>query len=130
MNFKYGMNMPRPTVMTDETIEKLRQAFLMGASDVEACGFADICRDSLYEYQKSHPEFTDQKEEWKAAPTLKARKTVLGDLENVATAKWYLERKIKKEFSLRTELTGKNGDNFLPVPIYGGMSIAHVLPTT
>ena len=55
-------NAGRPTVMTKDTIAKLEEAFKCGASDLEACFYADISKDSLYNYQKKHPEFIERKE--------------------------------------------------------------------
>ena len=99
----------RPTVMTPEVLDKLREAFLMGCTDVEACLYANIGTTPLYEYQKENPEFTKQKEQWKDNPTLLARKTVFENLPDKQNAQWYLERKAKKEFSPRVENTGSEG---------------------
>ena len=116
----------RPTKLTPETIDKLRTAFLMGCSDVEACLFADISKTALYNYQQKHPEFVDKKEQWKEQLALKARIVIADALNNKDenTAKWYLERKKKNEFGTRTEITGADGEplsppiiNILPVKI-------------
>lgn len=93
--------MGRPTKMTESTLKKLQEAFLFGSSDSEACLYAGICRDTLYEYQKKNLEFSDKKEEWKSNPLLKARKTVFNNLDNPKVAMWYLERKSRNEFDLR-----------------------------
>ncbi len=93
----------RPTKMTDENVGKLRTAFLMGCDDNEACAYAEIHRTTLYDYQLEHPEFTDMKEAWKQNPILEAKHTIFDDLKNPDTAKWYLERKLKGEFSTRHE---------------------------
>lgn len=99
----------RKSLMTPETISKLEEAFSIGCSDIEACLFADISRPVLYEYQQKHPEFLDRKEMLKERPVLKARNTVVKNLSEDETARWYLERKKKLEFSLRNEVTGANG---------------------
>ena len=101
----------RPTKLTPETIDKLRTAFLMGCSDIEACLYADISKTALYNYQQKNPDFVDQKEQWKEQLTLKARTVIASALNNKDenTAKWYLERKAKNEFNTRTEITGANG---------------------
>lgn len=95
----------RPTKLTPETLDKLRTAFLMGCSDVEACLYADISKTALYNYQQKNPEFVDQKEQWKEQLTLKARTVIANSLNNKDenTAKWYLERKRKDEFSTKIE---------------------------
>jgi len=88
----------RPTKMTPSTLGKLREAFLLGASDAEACLVAKIHPDTLYAYQKQHPEFSEGKAACKLNPVLKARRAVFNDLDNPRTAMWYLERRAKGEF--------------------------------
>lgn len=99
----------RPTVMTTETMDKLREAYLMGSSDREACIYADIGLQTLYDYQKDHPGFSEQKELYKLNPILKARKTIYDELEkgNVKISMWYLERKVRDEFSTKKEINVK-----------------------
>jgi len=97
-------NAGRPTKMTEATVNKLEEAFAFGCSDIEACLFAGISKQCLYNYQHKNPEFIDRKEMLKKTPVMIARKTVVDDLEtNPDMALKYLERKNKKEFSLRTE---------------------------
>lgn len=67
----------RPTKMTPDVIGKLEQAFLMGCTDLEACFFADISKDALYDYQGKNPEFADRKERLKSNPVMKARQAML-----------------------------------------------------
>ena len=109
----------RPTVMTPEAIAKLEEAFSNGASDLEACFLANISKDSLYRYQQENPEFCDRKEALKDMIKYQARlaiKEALNDEKTkVETAKWYLERKDKRNFSTRTELTGEDGEKLQPV---------------
>jgi Ca2+-binding EF-hand superfamily protein len=52
----------RPTVMTQETIQKLEQAFAFGSTDEEACFYANIGKSTLYDYIKANPEFSERKE--------------------------------------------------------------------
>lgn len=82
----------RPTKMTDATLALLREAFMMGCSDDEACLKADISPQTLYNYQKINPKYVTLKKGWKANPFLLARSTVLNSLSKVENAKWYLER--------------------------------------
>lgn len=100
----------RPSVMTDEVIRKLEEAFAFGASDGEACFYAGIGKTSLYEYQNNHPEFTERKEALKEKPVLLARQTVVKSLSlDPEMAMKYLKAKRKAEFGDRLELTGENG---------------------
>lgn len=106
----------RPTVMTPDVVNKLEQAFSMGCSDLEACLFANISKQSLYDYQAKHPEFADRKAMLKETLILKARSVIATSLNNKDenTAKWYLERKKKNEFGTRTEITGADGESLSP----------------
>ena len=94
----------RPTVMTEALVNKLEEAFAYGCSDSEACFYAGISKQTLYDYQKKRPEFIDRKEALKERPILQARQKVVQEIKNdVKNAQWYLERKRKDEFGVRTE---------------------------
>ncbi len=105
------VKMGRPTVVTPEVLAKLEQAFGMGCSDKEACLYADISMDALYDYQNRRPDFAEWKAILKEKPVLKARSVVVNSLSDPETSKWYLERKTHGEFNARQalELTGKDG---------------------
>lgn len=111
----------RPTVMTPEIITLLIDAFTWGSSDLEACLYAGIGKTTLYEYQKDEPSFAERKELIKNSPVLQARRNIMTQLEmgDVNTAKWYLERKKKDEFSTSSDLNlgGQNGENPVDVSL-------------
>lgn len=100
----------RPTVMTKTVLLKLEQAFAIGATDREACIYADIGESTFYEYCKENKDFAERKEAIKRKPILKAKNIIADSLkkENVDTAKWYLERKAKDEFSQKIESDNTN----------------------
>jgi len=109
----------RPTVMTENTVRILEDAFSNGATDIEACFLAGISKQSLYDYQKKHPEFTDRKAALKEMTKYKAKQVVRKKIEegDEKTATWFLERKGKDEgYSLRQEITGAGGKE-IPQPI-------------
>lgn len=98
----------RPSVMTEETIKKLESAFAVGGSDGQACFFANISTATLYNYEKANPEFIKRKEALREEPILRAKiELVKGIANNPELALKYLERKLKKEFSLRVENTNE-----------------------
>lgn len=107
----------RPTLMNDDTLNKLRTAFLMGCSDREACLFAEISTQTLYNYQEAHPEYIEQKEDWKENPLLKARSTVYLNLNDPKIAAWYLERKNKKEFAQVQKHIGSDDEEDAPIKL-------------
>ena len=99
------MTVGRKSIMTPEVVNKLEQAFSMGCSDLEACLFADISKQALYDYQEKHPEFADRKAMLKQKMIFKARSVIAEALNNKDknTAQWLLERKVKDEFSTKVE---------------------------
>lgn len=110
-----GAGPGKPTVMTDETLLILKECFLMGCSDAEACLKAEVGTSTLYKYQDEHPEYVEKKFLWKKNATYIARKTVFNELPlNPDMAMKYLERKEKAEFStaskIEQETTLKNAD--------------------
>jgi len=108
----------RPTVMTPEVIEKLESAFLLGCTDNEACFIADISPAALYQYQEANPIFTERKLLLKENQIYLARESVAkGIKRDPKLALSFLERKLKSEFSLRTELTGADGKDLTPISI-------------
>ena len=110
----------RPTDMTPETVNKLEEVFGIGGSDEEACFYADISKQTLYNYQKKYPEFVDRKEALKKRPILKARKTVVDKLsESYQNAMDYLKRKQRLEFGDNVDLTTDGEKLAINVVNYG-----------
>lgn len=102
----------RPTVMTLEVIQRLEHAFSLSCSDVLACKFAGIALQTLYDYIAKNPEFSVRKETLKSNLALKAVANIAESIKNKNTdeSKWYLERKVKSEYSPRVETTGADGE--------------------
>lgn len=99
----------RPTVMTDLVVGKLEEGFTYGYTDKEACLHAGIHPDTLYEYCKKHPAFSERKEVLKRTPTMLAKRTVFDNLAQEATAKWLLE-KTNKEYNPKTQIDHTTSD--------------------
>lgn len=100
------MKVGRPTKIDDIVLKKLEEAFAFGATDGEACFYADISHQTLYNYQKKNPGFIERKQALKKRPILLARQSVVEGLKgNPELALKFLERKLKKEFSTRTDFT-------------------------
>lgn len=98
------MEVGRPTVMTLEVLNKLEEVFALGGTDQEACMYADISHQTLYNYQKDHPDFIERKEALKEKPFLKARRTIIASLEDPNHAFKFMERKKKGEFGQSMEI--------------------------
>ena len=92
----------RPTVITQDTVRKLEQAFKDGLSVSEACFISGIGKRTFYDHKASDEDFAHKMELGKAYVTLRAKKVVVQAINdgNLTAAKWYLERKARNEFGL------------------------------
>ena len=108
-------NAGRPKVINEQVLELLRNAFMYGASDEEACAYSGISNATLYNHQKANPTFLEWKNHLKQNPYMLARKTIVEHLsKDPEFALKYMERKRKQEFSPRVEMTGKGGSALYP----------------
>jgi hypothetical protein len=90
--------------MDSYTVNKLEEAFALGCSDEEACFYAGISKQTLYNFQNKNDEFLDRKSLLKQRPVLKARQSVVNSLEkNPMLALKFLERVRKEEFSTQQQ---------------------------
>ena len=117
---KKKSNAGRKTVMTKEVLRKLDECFLNDLSDRQACYIVDINPESLYAYQREHPKYTERKATLKNMTAAKAKMNLAQAINSKdrEISKWYLERKVKNEFSTRIENdTTLRGDADKPVTI-------------
>ena len=121
--------------LNDETVKKLEEAFAIDASVEEACFYADITRQTYYNWIKENIDLAEKFDRLRQKPILKARQEVIKGLNNYQNAMDYLKRKKKDEFSDRTEVTGKDGEDIsVNIISYGNNNTTPVstesLPTT
>ena len=104
---KKTSNAGRPTVITDVVVGKLEMGFSKGLNKTECCRFAGISRDTLYEFLKTNPKFSDRIEELQSHPSMKAKINIADRIEkgDIDLSQWYLERKCRDEFSLKQEVS-------------------------
>lgn len=92
----------RPTVMTKQVLQKLRQAFSIGCTETEAAIFAGIGVSTLYNYYAENPDFVEEKDELKDHNVIYARMNISTNIQKRKSVEdsWeYLKRKRKHEFS-------------------------------
>jgi hypothetical protein len=108
----------RPTIMDEITLQKLEGAFANDATDEQACFIANISQQTLYNYQKEHPEFIDRKKALKSMVSYQAKYNLKEliysqekelEKERIEASKWILPKREKDIYSERNELTGKDG---------------------
>lgn len=113
--------MPAHSKITEENMLEMERRFRDGATNLEAIE-GIMAEDTYYDNRKRNPEFAarmDMAREYitEIARGVVAKRIKRGDSD---TSKWWLERKNKKEFSTRQELTGEDGKELMPKPILGG----------
>ena len=126
-------NAGRPTKMTESTVKKLDEAFVVGCSDLEACLYAGISKQTLYNYQDENPEYIDRKEKLKENLKMHSKFNLgksITEEKDVDNSKWYLERKCKDEFSTKSEskISG-DAENPLAIAISDIMDRSKGLPS-
>lgn len=94
----------RPTVVTPDVLAKLNDAFAFCYSDIEACLYAGISVDALYDYQKKNPQFAKRKEMLRKTPNLKAKKTLVENVGELSQARWWAEHKMSDEFGTKNTI--------------------------
>lgn len=114
---EFNIDVQPHSKLTGEVVGKLKQAFAIDATVEEACFYAGINKTTYYDWQKKYPKLANELEQLRHTPVLTARQTVINAIKtNPEMALKYLERKRKREFGTRTELTGADGQA-LPKPI-------------
>jgi hypothetical protein len=98
------MEVVNPVKLDDNVVKKLEDAFKLGCSVGEACFSADISRQTYYNWIESFPGMKERFDSLKENPIFLARKSVVDGLQaNPELALKFLERKLRNEFSLKTE---------------------------
>ena len=92
--------MGRPTVMTDDVVRKLIEAFKLDVTVEEACLYANISKDAYYRKLNEDEEFSDEIARSRQYATFAARVSVIKALSSDPhLALKYLERKRRDELS-------------------------------
>ena len=91
--------------LTDRTkVERLIEAFKFDATILEACFHSGITERQYKYFIEVHPDFCTIKTILKQCPILKARQAVVNALDNPHLGLAYLERKLKDEFSTKSQV--------------------------
>ena len=94
----------RPTKITEEVVKKLQSILQLGVNDTVACQYAKISRETFYNRLEVDEVFRDVIESAKQLVTIAAGQVVSQSIikdKDVASAKWWLERKAPDEFGIK-----------------------------
>ena len=106
--------------ITIETLMDLKMAFLVGATQNEACEYAGITPQGYLYWKRNMPEHLRERwdflqSKWQNDLILQARQSIREHIKDPMTSKWYLERKRRDEFATRTEQELKKVEKFSDV---------------
>ena len=93
--------------LTPETVKKLEEVFAIDGTVEEACFYAEIRKQTYYNWIKEFPEMAERFDALRQRPFLKARQTIVKALDDPNHAFKYLERKKKKEFGVNMDITSE-----------------------
>ncbi len=94
----------RPTKMTTETLNKLKQGYAYGLDDLTACLYAEIHPRTLYDYEKKHPEFAQVKEQFQRNPVLYASRVLFENLADKPELALKVLEKLFKKYHTKQDI--------------------------
>ena len=77
----------------EKTVKKLEEVFAIDGSVEEACYYANITRQTYYNWIKDNPKLKEEFDRLRNKPVLKARQEVMKGLNCYSNAMDYLKRK-------------------------------------
>jgi len=101
----------------DRIIEALKPYLQLGYSVHMSCTLAQIPTSTVATWMEKDESLRKQFKAWQNLVSASARKVVVDKINegDDKQANWWLERREKKDFSSRQELTGKDGTDLIKV---------------
>ena len=113
----------------ENIIESLKPYLEAGLSRAKACRAIGFDDTTLSKWVKNDESLSIKLKSWENVMANLALANIYQGLlkesetedSKKETSKWYLERRMKEDFSTRTEQTGADGKDLLPQPILGNV---------
>lgn len=101
----------------EKIIQSLQSYLELGFSRNKACGFIGLTPSNLCNWTNADESLEMKIQSWENAINKLAMQNMVSSINRegkdfesrMENTKWWLERKMKEDFSLRTETTGANG---------------------
>jgi hypothetical protein len=105
--------------MDPSKLNILIAVFSIAGTIPEACLAAGITIKQYKYFVLLHPEFSEARKGYKLLPVMKARRTIVNNLDNPRVAMWYLTRTRPEEFGppSRRKLASGRADHIPEVPL-------------
>jgi len=99
-------------MISEETWNRVIAAIASGLTNQDACSAVGVGKTSFYAKVKEDEQFALQVDKAQVSFKLKHLRNIdQATLNDWKASAWLLERKFKNEFSLRTEVTGADGED-------------------
>lgn len=97
-------------------LPKLEEIWAIGGTDLNACYHAEVSQDYYYNLLKKNPWLAERRAMLREQPIKAALKCVTSHIgKQPELALKFLSKRFKAEYADRTELTGAEGKDFIPV---------------
>jgi len=104
-----------PSETRKAIIEAVEKYLKLGFNLTKSCDLAFVPRTTFVTWCKEDPKLRQSVQYWRHYTSVSARETIQTAVENksIDDAKWWLERKDKKDFSTRSEIVEVEDDEEL-----------------
>ena len=102
------------TTFCDEIMQELKESFKNGMNNTEACLNTNISERIFYNVLEQNEKLKDYFKLLRENINMIAKQNIVNKIKgskDIELSKWWSERKNKKEFSTRQELTGEDGED-------------------
>ena len=97
----------RVTKFSEEVVKKLEEAFAVGANVKQACYYANISKQSYYNWTNENPALLDRFDDLRERLPLKALQNIAVQIEtagNISLSQWILERRQSDEYGEKIKI--------------------------
>jgi hypothetical protein len=101
----------RPTKYNQEIVDAITDALRKGMTRKDSCSVADISEETFAQWRRKYPEFLNAIEKAEGKAAFHAVDVIRSAMDSGVwqAAAWWLERRRKQDWSLRTETVGADG---------------------
>jgi hypothetical protein len=116
--------------LTEKVLSDLKYAFIRDYTDERACRYAGISHETFYVWLRESEEFALEINRAKDSLLNNANDIITSsvlDQKDLDSAKYVTERRDKRRYSLRSELTGEDGKPLNPISSLEDQELAEVI---
>jgi hypothetical protein len=115
-----GKKRGRKPIISADDIRKLEAAFHNDYDISEALIYSGVKRTTYYAELKRNEQFANKMKEAQSKVSMKCKSVIVEAILNgdPLNARWWLERRRRKDYATRSELTGEDGEKIEGIIIF------------